>query len=278
MPLKFQKNIFIAGLIFSSLSLLLLVVAGYLLWVYGINTDYIRFDSAYPGWYIFRVPENPGELLINVLICISAVILFSFFANTSLWNLFRKTVSPEIFFTMIFIFSLSLEVLRMGMVLAQAWALPVYLSIALTRGVYLGRFLALLCLLAASLYGIGMKYSNYSTLLAGLLLLSVTMASIIPVDSTTLRFNFLHKLGDEQGYILVNIITGFLVLLNYTVARITRRSNRFFLVAAAALLLFIGKELVYFGISPVAIGSGLLILVLGTVLFSRQIGVFYLGL
>ncbi|GAH85428.1 unnamed protein product, partial [marine sediment metagenome] len=118
----------------------------------------------------------------------------------------------------------------------------------------------------------------YSTLLAGLLLLSVTMASIIPVDSTSLRFNFLHKLGDEQGYILVNIITGFLVLLNYTVARITRRSNRFFPVAAAALLLFIGKELVYFGISPVAIGSGLLILVLGTVLFSRQIGVFYLWL
>lgn len=277
MPLKFQKNIIFAGLIFSLLNLFLFLTGVYLFWSADFGLEAVgRIYESYPWWYKFNELPGMRELLFNVLASILALLLFSLIANAGLGNLYRKTASPEMFFMLLFIISLSLEALRIGIVFMEVWTMPVYFSITITRAVIFSRIFALLCLLISSLYAVGMKYSHHSTLLAGLLILSVALASIIPIDSTIFQVNLLHKLGDKRGYLFINLILGLLMFLNYLVASLIRRSSRFLAIAGASLLLYLGKELLYFGISPFSTGLGLLFLSVGTLVFSRQIGIFYL--
>ena len=274
--MNFQNKIIIAGLIFSIVNLLLFVIGSYLIWTYGFNPQDITFYTSYPWWFRLGDITVSRNLLFNVLGSILCLLLFSLFGNAGLRRLFRKTTSPEIFFIITFIICLSLENLRTGIIIIHVLSLSVYLSTALSQGIIFGRIFALLCLLVSSLYAVGMKYSSYSTLLGGLLLLSVTLANIIPIDSTMLQVNFLCKLGDERGYMFLHFILGLLMLLNYSVACLSRRSKRFLPMGAAALMLFVGKDLLYFGVSPLPSGLGMLLLICGTILFSRQIGVFYL--
>ncbi len=285
MTLRFQNNILTAGLIISLLSLLLFLSGVYLLWEGGMEGASFRFSGENPRWTFFPYQETPGafRLLLNALFSIFGLLIFSLLANAAFRNLFRKTSSPEIFFMMLLLVSLCLESLRIGIILMQSdllpipgWVMPVYFSILLTRAVYLGRFFALLCLLVSSLFATGIKYSNHSILLGILLLLSITLVSQIPIDSTILLSNFLYRLGDRRGYLLVNASLGLFALINFLRAGLVRKSRRFFPMAAAALMIFVGKELVYAGISPFPLILGGILLFSGVAVFSRQIGIFYL--
>ncbi len=274
--MKFQNRVIITGLIFSIFNLLLFAVGFYVILTHKFNPEDTAFYTFHPWWFIFKDIISSPNLLFNVLASILCLLLFSLSGNAGLRNLFRKTASPEIFFTITFIICLSLENLRTGIIITRVLSLSVYLSTALSQGVIFSRIFALLCLLVSSLYAVGMKYNNYPTLLGGVLLLSLTLAIIIPVDSTMLQVNFLHKLGDERGYMFLHFVLGLLIFLNYLVACLFRRSRRFLLIGAGALMLLIGKDLLYFGVTPLITGLGILLLTGGTVLFSRQVGNFYL--
>jgi hypothetical protein len=129
----------------------------------------------------------------------------------------------------------------------------------------------------ASLYAVGMTYNQYGILIAGMVVLSFTLAGILPLDTSLYEPTFLYKLGDRQGYFFVRIILALLMVINFTVAARLRSSRRFAAAAAATLMLILGRELLGYGIAPLPLVLGAALLILGFVVFVRQIVVFYLG-
>ena len=107
--------------------------------------------------------------------------------------------------------------------------------------------------------------------------LAFTLAGILPLDTSLYEATFLYKLGDRQGYLFVRLILAVLTVINFLVAARLKRSHRFAVAAAAAGLLFAGRELLQYGIAPLPIVLGTALLIVGFVVFVRQIVVFYLG-
>jgi hypothetical protein len=149
--------------------------------------------------------------------------------------------------------------------------------VVITRLVLFSRFFGLLCLLVASLYAVGMKYVQYPVLIGGMAVLAFALAGVLPLDTSLYEPTFLYKLGDRQGYLFVRLILALLLVVNFVVAARVRRTRRFAVAALAAFLLFAGRELLQYGIAPLPIVLGAAALIVGFVVFVRQIVVFYLG-
>jgi hypothetical protein len=123
-----------------------------------------------------------------------------------------------------------------------------------------------------------MKYARHGTLLGGMLILAVVLANIYPIDTTRYDPAFLYRLGDMRGYGYLVIGLGLLILLAFFSAIKMRAKRRFLQISAAVLLVLLGKELLYWGLSPYPLVVGTVMLFSGTIVFSRQLGIVYLGI
>ena len=258
----------------------LLLFAGgiYLIFELKILPDVLgKLAEPLPEWLLVFNKPGPESLRIIVLIGMTCQLVFAFVANLGVRKLYRRTDSAELLFLMLFCLSLSLEAWRLGNLIFPALGLSQYLNIVLTRLVLFSRFFGLLCLLAASLYAVGMKYVQYSVLIGGMVVLAFALAGVLPLDTSLYEPTFLFKLGDRQGYLFVRLILALLIVINFVVAARLRRSRRFAVAAGAAVLLFAGRELLQYGIAPLPVVLGAAALIVGFVLFVRQIVVFYLG-
>jgi len=276
MSSRFQRAVLTGLPVYSALQAALAAGAAFLILQRGILPE-LQVAEPVPRWLLLTGSLQPQTLLFNSLAGVAALLAFSLIANLGVRSLYSRTYSPEMLFVMVFAASLSLEAWRLAIVLAQAWHLGPPLAALLTRLVLLGRFFALLCLLSSSLYAVGMRFSQYGMLIGGMLLVAFSLAWLLPLDTTVVEWDLLYRVGDRRGYLFLRVILGLLVAVNFLVAVRLRRSWRFLLVALAAALLLLGKELATHAAAPLPAAVGLVSLVAGFVLFTRQIGVCYLG-
>ncbi len=279
MSVSFHKKLTVSILVVSLFHLVLFAVGAYLIFQLDILPDVLGdLAEPVPRWLLVMGTLEPGFLRITALTGMASLLLFAVLANLGVRTLYRRTDSAELLFIMLFCLSLFLEVWRLGNLIFQAFGLPQYLNVVVTRVVLFSRFFGLLCLLVSSLYAVAMKYTQYSVLIGGMAVLAFTLAGILPLDTSLYEATFLYKLGDRQGYFFVRLILAALMVINFFVAARLRRSRRFAVAAVAGLFLFVGRELVQYGIAPLPIVLGTALLIVGFVIFVRQIVVFYLGL
>lgn len=279
MSVSFHKKLTVSILVVSLFHLVLFAVGAYLIFQLDILPDVLGdLAEPVPRWLLVMGTLEPGFLRITALTGMASLLLFAVLANLGVRTLYRRTDSAELLFIMLFCLSLFLEVWRLGNLIFQAFGLPQYLNVVVTRVVLFSRFFGLLCLLVSSLYAVAMKYTQYSVLIGGMAVLAFTLAGILPLDTSLYEATFLYKLGDRQGYFFVRLILAALMVINFLVAARLRRSRRFAVAAVAGLFLFVGRELVQYGIAPLPIVLGTALLIVGFVIFVRQIVVFYLGL
>jgi hypothetical protein len=278
MYMSFHRNLIVAVLIISLFHLALFSAGVYLVIHLGILPDVLgELSNPLPRWMLILSRSEPGFLSITALAGMASILVFAVLANLGIRTLYRRTDSAELLFLMLFCLTLCLETWRLGNLIFQAFSLPLYLNVILTRAVLFSRFFGLLCLLVASLYAVNMKYTQYTVLIGGIVVLAFTLAAVLPLDTSLYEPTFLFKLGDRQGYLFVRLILALLTLVNFMVAARLRRSRRFTTAALASLLLLSGRELLQYGVAPLPIVLGLGLLVFGFVVFVRQIVVFYLG-
>ncbi len=279
MSVSFHKKLTVSILVVSLFHLVLFAVGAYLIFQLDILPDVLGdLAEPVPRWLLVMGTLEPGFLRITALTGMASLLLFAILANLGVRTLYRRTDSAELLFIMLFCLSLFLEAWRLGNLIFQAFGLPQYLNVVVTRVVLFSRFFGLLCLLVSSLYAVAMKYTQYSVLIGGMAVLAFTLAGILPLDTSLYEATFLYKLGDRQGYFFVRLILAALMVINFFVAARLRRSRRFAVAAVAGLFLFVGRELVQYGIAPLPIVLGTALLIVGFVIFVRQIVVFYLGL
>jgi len=279
MAVSFHKKLTVSILVVSLFHLVLFAVGAYLIFQLDILPDVLGdLAEPVPRWLLVMGTLEPGFLRITALTGMASLLLFAVLANLGVRTLYRRTDSAELLFIMLFCLSLFLEAWRLGNLIFQAFGLPQYLNVVVTRVVLFSRFFGLLCLLVSSLYAVAMKYTQYSVLIGGMAVLAFTLAGVLPLDTSLYEATFLYKLGDRQGYFFVRLILAALMVINFFVAARLRRSRRFAVAAVAGLFLFVGRELVQYGIAPLPIVLGTALLIVGFVIFVRQVVVFYLGL
>jgi len=277
-PLNPQRSVLTTGYALAVGHLVFLGVLAYLL-LFGAGLAEAAQEALQglagrpPGW---APHARPPVVLLTGLASILLLSCLAVAAGPLVARLFRRTTAPELFFLMLFLASLSLETWRAANLLFHLLPLPAAVAAAATRAVLFGRFFGLGCLLASSLYASGLKYSHYPVAAGALALLAFTLAAVLPVDSTALAPSFLYLLGDPQGFRTIRAALAVLTVASFLAAGLIRRSPRFAVAAAGAALLLAGRELAGYGASPAAAAAGILALVAGTVLFVRQIVVFYL--
>lgn len=275
---SFHRNLIVSVLIISLFHLLLFVGGGYLVFQLNILPDVLGdLAEPLPRWLLVLNEPGPQYLRIIALAGMACLLVFAVLANLGVSTLYRRTDSAELLFLMLFCLSICLEAWRLGNLVFHALGLSQYLSVVITRLVLFSRFFGLLCLLVASLYAVGMKYVQYPVLIGGMAVLAFSLAAVLPLDTSLYEPTFLYKLGDRQGYLFVRLILALLTVINFVVAARVHRSRRFAVAAAAAFLLFAGRELLQYGIAPLPMVLGTAALIAGFVVFVRQIVVFYLG-
>jgi len=283
-PLRPQSIVLWSGFVLAAGHLVFLGALAWLL-LFGARAEALAAlagsnglagPAGQPPWWtlLARLPSAPAALACG-LAGILAVSGLGVVAGPLVGRLFRRTSAPELFFLMLFLASLSLEVWRAANLLFHLLPVPAAVASAATRAVLFGRLFGLSCLLAASLYAAGLKYSHYPAAAGAVVLLAFTLAAVQPVDATTLAPSFLYGLGDPQGYRAIGAALAALSVASFLAAALIRHSPRFALAGAGAALLLAGRALAGYGASPAAI-VGVLALAAGTYLFVRQIAVYYL--
>jgi hypothetical protein len=275
---SFHRNLKVSFVVISLFHLLVFVGGVYLIFQLNILPDVLGdLAETLPRWLMVLSTPEPGFLRIIALAGMACLLVFAVLANLGVRRLYRRTDSAELLFLMLFCLSICLEAWRLGNLVFPALGLSQYLNVVVTRLVLFSRFFGLLCLLVASLYAVGMKYVQYSVLIGGMFVLAFALAGVLPLDTSLYEPTFLYKLGDRQGYLFVRLILALLMVINFVVAARLRRSRRFAVAAVAAFMLFAGRELLQQGIAPLPVVLGTAALIVGFVVFVRQIVVFYLG-
>jgi hypothetical protein len=281
MPLRPQRFVLGSSFVLAAGHLLFLgALAWLLLFGAGLSAAALAAlsgSAGRPPWWtlLARMPPAPA-----ILACGLASILVVSCLGVAAWplvgKLFRRTSAPELFFLMLFLASLGLEVWRAANLLFHLLPVPAAMAAAATRAVLFGRLFGLSCLLVSSLYAAGLKYSHYPAAAGAVALVAFTLAAVQPVDATTLAPSFLYGLGDPQGYRAIGAALAVLIAASFLAAALIRHSPRFAIAGAGAVLLLAGRALAGYGASPAAAAVGVLALAAGTYLFVRQIAVYYL--
>ncbi len=281
MALRPQRFVLGSGFVLAAGHLVFLGVLAYLLlFEAGLPAAALTALSGLAGrppWWtmLARLPSAQATLACG-LASILAVSCLGVAAGPLVGRLFRRTSAPELFFLMLYLASLSLEVWRAANLLFHLLPVPAAMAAVATRAVLFGRLFGLSCLLASSLYAAGLKYSHYPAAAGAVALLAFTLAAVQPVDATTLVPSFVYALGDPQGYRAIGAALAVLIVVSFLAASLIRHSPRFAIAGAGTALLLAGRALAGYGASPAAAAVGVLALAAGTYLFVRQIAVYYL--
>lgn len=189
----------------------------------------------------------------------------SLFFALRLRGLFARTASPEAYFFLFFLCATAFEAFRVAAALMADR--PALVLAVISRLVYAARLFGTLCLFAASLFNLEIRYSRLGTLLGIAALLGLMFAYTLPLDSSVFLANGLYRLGDERGAATIFFAMYLFIIANPSVTAVREQSAEPLAHAGAFALVLGGRELLQFSAGLVAAATGLAMLVAGCTLF-----------
>lgn len=216
---------------------------------------------------IIFVKTVARSLLLVVMSLAFQVFLFLFF---------QKTLSAEVFFLSLFLFSLVFESITPINLLLLIKNYPDYFISIVTRVVFIFRFFGILALFSASLFPIGFEMGRIEIILGTITLLSFILGATVPINGSEID-NFLLFRNALSGEVRVSsICLVFFGILNFLWASYRHQTNFFFLPAAGLAFIYLGYSLVFlpdFGIRNLL---GYAVTVLGLLTYTWKIHSIYL--
>jgi hypothetical protein len=217
--------------------------------------------------------DSLGDLLFWTIVTASILFAFSIITSLLLFHYFKKKISPEIFFFILFILSLSLQSVRLFQFQLLLMNMSPFFGVIVTRFYHFFRLFGVFCLFASSLFPIGVKFQKFGTILLTILLLSFTIAALMPIDPTTMDNNFLYRVGDNTSIQIMTISVRVLTIINFTRVALTTKSRNYLLILIASFLIIAGDMLLL--VLPIPLIAFSFILA-GTLIYSRSIYNYYL--
>lgn len=255
----------------ASLGLSLLLLIGF----FGVLVDTYFFHPSGVG--LMQILHGGyADIRTVSLVSVLLLVVYSVAGGILLHTFFRKTVSSEMFFFTFFVISMSLEAARIADLLIVAQNAPAYYEVVVTRAVYFGRFLGVFCLFTSGLYATGIDYQRFEIVLGISLLLAFTLAFSIPVTSVAGAPTLVNRLGSRSQLLSVFFALELFSVLNFLLASFLKRNRDYIWMAAGLFLVIVGKDLLFFLVSPVPDAVAAVLLFAGTMLFGNRTHVVYL--
>jgi len=207
------------------------------------------------------------------IITASILFVFSIITSLFLFHYFKKKISPEIFFFILFILSLSLQSIRLFQLQLLMLQVSPFFGVIITRVYYFFKLFGVFCFFASSLFPIGVQFQKFGTILISILLLSFTISALMPIDPTSMNNNFLYEVSDSISLLVMTLSVRFLTVINFIRVSLTTRSRNYIAILVAAIMIILGDELLI--VMPVPLLSIALIFT-GTIIYSRSLYTYYL--
>jgi len=211
----------------------------------------------------------------SVLYLIFIKNLFVLAAGLIFRNLFKKIASPEIFFFNLAIVALSFTSLRSLFLIDGFLGYPVYLSETISRSVYFGKIITILCLFISGLFSTGVSFQKQQSFLLIIIIIAFMLSSAIPIDLFETDIILLKGTGSEYGMNILFIILQFFAVLNFLVGAIKNNNHDYLFLALAVGMIALGNEILFNLIPGIVSYIAILSLISGTALFGYKIHKIY---
>jgi hypothetical protein len=212
----------------------------------------------------------------SVLYLLFIKTVFALTSGLIIRNTFKKIASPEIFFFCIAILAMSFTSLRCLFLIDGFLGYPTYFAESISRIVYFGKIITILCLFTSGLFSTGISFQKQQSFLLLILLISFIISSSLPIDLFKNDIILLKGTGSEYGMNIVFIILQVFAVLNFIVGFIKNNNHDYLFLAIAIAMISIGNE-IFFSLIPGAISIlALIIMISGTILFGYKIHKIYL--
>jgi len=210
---------------------------------------------------------------INLLITLASLALelvFAIAAILILYFSFNKTKSPEIFFFIIFLLSMSFNSLKASFVLVNILDFAPYYSGLLTRAVYFGRFFGTLAVLVSGLFCLGAEYQRIEIYLGVTFLLAFTLSAAITIDLTETEAHLLYRMGNNTELLIISALFLCFGVFNYILYAVQNSSKDHVLMAVGLALVIGGREVIFFSRNLIALIVAYIMLIGGAMLFGGR--------
>ncbi|MDC7241255.1 MAG: hypothetical protein PQJ50_12940 [Spirochaetales bacterium] len=227
-----------------------------------------RFTGTWSGeqiwWTLYSTETGPG-LLKALSLC--GQLFFAFVMGMIISRQIKRNPSAELSFFYLFLFSFSLQLFRLPYLAEGAGYLTAtggYIS----RIIYFSRILGLGSLFAASLFSSGLQIQKFGMVFLLVLLTSFTLASILPLNISSVSGSLLNRVAREEYLALFCTAMEVLTVLTYIATARNQGRAEYYRLAFLNLLIIAGYEFLFFLYVPLMI-PGFICLVPGTVIYIR---------
>ncbi len=228
--------------------LLCLAIAGFVFLVLSVDFANANLGSEYSkamGQYLdLEWSIEPSVLIINVTNAGASVVL-AWIACFIFLRDFRRVISPQLFFLVLFWLSMGFEIIRIINIYAIVSHESIGTRMALSRLEMAARVFGSLSILSASLYASGIKIKNQGYLLASISIISLAVAYLLPLDVTRLNQTLLYSVSGALNTDSFRIIAGILSIVNFLKSALSSRDINDYVTLVPIVLLLGGYELAY---------------------------------
>ena len=231
-------------------------------------------SGLYQSWWL-NVSLSGGVSLTTSLIMQGVVSLATLAGAFTVFLIFKRSSSQEIFYFQLFLLCLSLLAFRLFSYAAAWYRLPYSYTVIISRAVLFFRFSSLLFLLLSGLSVFDSRFQKSDPFFLAALLVSLSLAATLPESNRFVQNTLSYLPANEQSLFFLFMIIKVIIPINFLWFFYHRKTWDYLLLTAAVILSIMAESLFYY-MSVSGFIAGLLFLTVGTILFSRRIYRLYL--
>lgn len=181
--------------------------------------------------------------------------------QVTILRLFRRSSSSPMLFLSLFLVSLILDLGKVGYLYFLSEGMTPMRLVILSRTIRFGHFFGLFALLSSSLYHAGVDYPKTGSVALVIGVVTASLVYMLPIDSLTIEPSLVHSAGARSTLQIVGAAIGLLVILNGVFGALQRPENQLWLISIGYVFLVVGRELVFYLITPALtfLGIGLVL-------------------
>jgi hypothetical protein len=279
MTLSVRNNCFKAGIILSSLSLVAIAAAVFVIipasaYPEAASEAARRSAGMFQGVLEKLGPSAPYVPFVSML----GAVLYSLISIILIYFLFEKTQSQEILFFSLFVISMAVESIRIIIPLKVVYDFPTLYCVMATRILVFSRYFGLFSLFASGVCATGLETQKQRNTIIVILLTALAIASSVPVDGLSWDSALTMLTGYTAMFTIVEGGLLFFTVISFFVAAYNRSSRDYIFIGIGALLAFGGRNILLYADGWISPLPALVVLAAGTWFFCTRLHQIYLWL
>lgn len=167
-------------------------------------------------------------------------------------RIFRRSSSVTVFFAVLYLMLAALDISKVWLALNPR-VVTLSWQLLASRVVHFGHLLGTFALFASSLYALGARFQRHEALLVLGTVVAAALTWALPIDTGLLQANLTFRAGLRTSVALsVSALVG-LSVVNYLYAGLSERDSRRTISSVAVVGAAIGREALFFAVSPIGI-------------------------